>query len=153
MHQHASWQASADDALLSSLWPPNPFGKHPLAVQASAGNILRQNLKRCCTLPGDGKRPSFHVVAPSLPGFGFSSAPTEAGFGVIKTAETFNQLMLALGYPKYVAQGPSPSLCTKKFGSHVSPSDPWGCIICDVHVFGPQRFQVKKSLVLTPALD
>eukprot|EP00884_Botryococcus_braunii_P013286 jgi/Botrbrau1/21959/Bobra.0249s0082.1 len=49
--------------------------------------------------------PDFHVVAPSLPGFGFSSAPTKKGFGTVKMAETVNGLMLKLGYPKYVAQG------------------------------------------------
>ena len=48
---------------------------------------------------------NYHLVAPSLPGFGFSSAPQDAGFGVPQYAATCNQLMLALGYPKYVAQG------------------------------------------------
>ena len=57
--------------------------------------------------PGNQGDPAFHVVVPSLPGYGFSSAPQSPGFGVIKTAETFNQLMLSLGYTKYVAQGMS----------------------------------------------
>ncbi|KAK9818742.1 hypothetical protein WJX74_007113 [Apatococcus lobatus] len=48
---------------------------------------------------------NYHLVALSLPGFGFSSAPQDAGFGVPQHAATCNQLMLALGYPKYVAQG------------------------------------------------
>ena len=48
---------------------------------------------------------AFHVVVPSLPGFGFSSAPTRPGFGVAETARCFNELMLCLGYTKYVAQG------------------------------------------------
>ena len=48
---------------------------------------------------------AFHVVAPSLPGFGFSGRPTETGWGVPKIAEVFAQLMAALGYDRYVAQG------------------------------------------------
>lgn len=53
---------------------------------------------------GEGKQ-AFHVVAPSLPGFAFSSAPTQKGFGLRQIAKCFNQLMLELGYNKYVAQG------------------------------------------------
>lgn len=53
---------------------------------------------------GEGKQ-AFHVVAPSIPGFAFSSAPTQPGFGLKQIAKTFNQLMLELGYSKYVAQG------------------------------------------------
>ncbi|KAF9005498.1 epoxide hydrolase [Cyathus striatus] len=49
--------------------------------------------------------PSFHVVAPSLPGYGFSSAPTKKGFRFAQYAEVFNKLMLSLGYNEYVTQG------------------------------------------------
>ena len=45
------------------------------------------------------------MVAPSLPGYGFSSAPTKPGFGVNEIARTFDELMVALGYTSYVAQG------------------------------------------------
>ncbi|KAF9041668.1 Alpha/Beta hydrolase protein [Panaeolus papilionaceus] len=53
----------------------------------------------------DGSFPSFHVVAPSLPGFGFSDAPTRSGFGAEQYAETCHKLMLSLGYDEYVMQG------------------------------------------------
>ncbi|CDO78188.1 hypothetical protein BN946_scf184694.g3 [Trametes cinnabarina] len=49
--------------------------------------------------------PSFHVVAPSLPGFGFSEGPSERGFGGYQYAEVLNKLMLSLGYDEYVYQG------------------------------------------------
>ncbi|KAJ7726495.1 Alpha/Beta hydrolase protein [Mycena metata] len=49
--------------------------------------------------------PSFHVVALSLPGYGFSEAPSKKGFGVTQCAEVANKLMLALGYDEYVTQG------------------------------------------------
>lgn len=49
--------------------------------------------------------PSFHVVAPSLPNFGFSEAATKRGFRGDQYAEVVNKLMLALGYDEYGACG------------------------------------------------
>ncbi|EKM79128.1 hypothetical protein AGABI1DRAFT_85025 [Agaricus bisporus var. burnettii JB137-S8] len=49
--------------------------------------------------------PSFHVVALSLPGFGFSEAPKKKGFAISQYAEVCHKLMLALGYNEYVTQG------------------------------------------------
>jgi microsomal epoxide hydrolase len=48
---------------------------------------------------------AFHVVCPSIPGYGFSSAPTTPGFGVKQAAELQIKLMQALGYDRYIAQG------------------------------------------------
>jgi len=48
---------------------------------------------------------AFHVVCPSLPGFGFSSAPTEKGWSSNRMAETIAKLMARLGYDRYGAQG------------------------------------------------
>jgi pimeloyl-ACP methyl ester carboxylesterase len=45
------------------------------------------------------------VVAPSIPGFAFSSNPTRKGYNIEKIAQTFNLLMIYLGYEEYVAQG------------------------------------------------
>ena len=56
------------------------------------------------TDPPPGER-AFHVVVPSLPGFGFSSKPARPGWGVEAIADAWQSLMLALGYPRYVAQG------------------------------------------------
>ncbi|KAJ7617140.1 Alpha/Beta hydrolase protein [Roridomyces roridus] len=49
--------------------------------------------------------PSFHVVVVSLPGYGFSEAPSKKKFGLDQYAEVCNKLMLALGYNEYVTQG------------------------------------------------
>lgn len=49
--------------------------------------------------------PAFHVVAPSIPGFGFSPAPQSPGFGPYAAGEAFNNLMSQLGYNKYVIAG------------------------------------------------
>jgi pimeloyl-ACP methyl ester carboxylesterase len=48
---------------------------------------------------------AFHVVAPSLPGYGFSGKPTVTGWGVDKIARAFATLMARLGHDRYVAQG------------------------------------------------
>jgi pimeloyl-ACP methyl ester carboxylesterase len=48
---------------------------------------------------------AFHVVAPSLPGYGWSDKPTSAGWGLERIARTWDELMRGLGYSRYVAQG------------------------------------------------
>lgn len=48
---------------------------------------------------------AFHVVCPSLPGYGFSGKPTTTGCGVDRIAEMWTQLMARLGYDRYAAQG------------------------------------------------
>ncbi len=48
---------------------------------------------------------AFHVVAPSLPGYGFSGKPEKAGCGVPRIATLWAQLMQDLGYDRYYAQG------------------------------------------------
>ncbi len=48
---------------------------------------------------------AFHVVCPSLPGYGFSDKPTRPGWGVEKIAEAWDALMRRLGYASYMGQG------------------------------------------------
>ena len=48
---------------------------------------------------------AFDVVIPSLPGYGFSASPTEAGWGSERIAHALDVLMKRLGYARYVAQG------------------------------------------------
>ncbi|KAF2022992.1 alpha/beta-hydrolase [Setomelanomma holmii] len=54
---------------------------------------------------GEGAQQAFHVVAPSIPGFGFSDASSAIDFGVRDTAAVFDRLMARLGYERYVAHG------------------------------------------------
>ena len=49
--------------------------------------------------------PAFHVVIPSLPGYGFSDKPTAQGWGVERIAEAWIILMRRLGYARFAAQG------------------------------------------------
>ena len=48
---------------------------------------------------------AYHLVVPSLPGFGFSDRPREAGYGPARMAEIFVKLMARLGYTRYGLQG------------------------------------------------
>ncbi len=48
---------------------------------------------------------AFHLVIPSLPGYGFSDKPTEVGWNPPRIAKAWAVLMQRLGYTKYVAQG------------------------------------------------
>jgi pimeloyl-ACP methyl ester carboxylesterase len=48
---------------------------------------------------------AFHVVIPSLPGYGFSGKPTKPGWNPVSIARAWATLMQRLGYTRYVAQG------------------------------------------------
>ncbi|WP_332835808.1 epoxide hydrolase [Mycetocola zhujimingii] len=48
---------------------------------------------------------AFHVVAPSIPGFGFSGPTTEPGWNIERVARAWAELMARLGYDRYGAQG------------------------------------------------
>ena len=54
---------------------------------------------------GGEARDAFHLVVPSLPGFGFSDKPTQTGWGVDRVAGAWTVLMGRLGYDRWVAQG------------------------------------------------
>lgn len=57
------------------------------------------------TAHGGDAADAFHVVCPSLPGYGFSDKPTETGWGVGRIGEAWDELMVRLGYDRYGAQG------------------------------------------------
>ena len=48
---------------------------------------------------------AFHVVIPSLPGYGFSGKPTTIGWDPVRIARAWVELMKRLGYTRFVAQG------------------------------------------------
>jgi pimeloyl-ACP methyl ester carboxylesterase len=57
------------------------------------------------TAHGGKPEDAFHLVLPSLPGYGFSGEPTELGWESGRTARAWAELMHRLGYTRYVAQG------------------------------------------------
>jgi pimeloyl-ACP methyl ester carboxylesterase len=57
------------------------------------------------TAHGGSGDDAFHLVLPSLPGYGFSGEPSEIGWDLDRTARAWAELMRRLGYTRYVAQG------------------------------------------------
>jgi pimeloyl-ACP methyl ester carboxylesterase len=57
------------------------------------------------TAHGGEAEDAFHLVLPSLPGYGFSGEPTEVGWDPGRVAQAWAELMHRLGYTRYVAQG------------------------------------------------
>src|SRR5215831_11465542 len=57
------------------------------------------------TAHGGSADDAFHLVLPSIPGYGFSAEPTELGWYAGRTAQAWAELMNRLGYTRYVAQG------------------------------------------------
>ena len=57
------------------------------------------------TAHGGKAEDAFHLVLPSLPGYGFSGEPTEVGWYTGRVAQAWAELMHRLGYARYVAQG------------------------------------------------
>lgn len=57
------------------------------------------------TAHGGKAEDAFHVVIPSMPGYGFSGKPTSKGWSPERIARAWAELMKRLGYTKYVAQG------------------------------------------------
>src|SRR5215475_8878285 len=57
------------------------------------------------TAHGGGAEDAFHLVLPSLPGYGLSGEPTEIGWDLNRAARAWAELMGRLGYTRYVAQG------------------------------------------------
>jgi pimeloyl-ACP methyl ester carboxylesterase len=57
------------------------------------------------TAHGGDAEDAFHLVVPSIPGYGFSDEPTELGWDADRIARAWAELMRRLGYTRYVAQG------------------------------------------------
>ncbi|HVS13904.1 MAG TPA: epoxide hydrolase [Thermoanaerobaculia bacterium] len=76
------------------------------------------------TAHGGDARDAFHLVLPTLPGFGFSDKPAAAGWTEERIADAWAVLMRRLGYPRYFAQGGDwGAAITAELGAR----DPQGC--------------------------
>src|SRR5580698_10932436 len=54
---------------------------------------------------GGNAADAFHLICPSLPGYGFSGKPSRPGWDTEHTGDAWDQLMTRLGYPRYAVQG------------------------------------------------
>jgi pimeloyl-ACP methyl ester carboxylesterase len=83
---------------------------------------------------------AFHLVLPSLPGYGFSGRPAQAGWGTERIAEAWAELMRRLGYTRWVAQGGDwGAFVTNKIGEQA----PAGC--AGIHVNMPIARRTKAA--------
>ena len=92
------------------------------------------------TAHGGTAADAFHVVIPSMPGYGFSGKPTETGWGAERIARAWIVLMKRLGYTSYVAQGGD-----------------WGAVVVDLMgVQAPRELlaiHTNMPAVIPPAID
>lgn len=88
---------------------PEPNARPLLMTHGWPGSIVEfQKVIGPLTDPAnhDGKtEDAFHLVCPTLPGYGFSGKPTAPGWTVERIASAWNELMQRLGYNSYFAQG------------------------------------------------
>ncbi|HEX8055254.1 MAG TPA: epoxide hydrolase [Novosphingobium sp.] len=83
---------------------------------------------------------AFHLVIPSLPGYGFSAKPATTGWGVERIAQAWGVLMQRLGYARWVAQGGDwGAFVTNKIGEQA----PEGC--AGIHVNMPIARRTKAA--------
>jgi pimeloyl-ACP methyl ester carboxylesterase len=76
----------------------------PLIITHGWPGSFLEMLKVAPILAGSHSDP-FHVIVPSLPGYGFSERPSSPGMNTFRTAELWVKLMRELGYDRFVAQG------------------------------------------------
>lgn len=88
---------------------PEPNARPLIMTHGWPGSVVEfQNVIGPLTDPvahGGRAEDAFHLVCPSLPGYGFSDKPSRSGCNVKAIADMWNKLMLGLGYDKYYAQG------------------------------------------------
>src|ERR1700729_3501441 len=74
------------------------------------------------TAHGGSASDAFHLVIPSMPGYGYSGKPSAAGWDVEHIARAWTELMKRLGYTKFVAQGGDwGALVTEQMGVQAPP--------------------------------
>ena len=86
-----SREPNATPLVITHGWPSSVL--EPLAVMDALAD------------PGDPGLPAFHVVAPSLPGYGFGGRPDATGWDVDRTADAWVELMGRLGHERFYAAG------------------------------------------------
>jgi pimeloyl-ACP methyl ester carboxylesterase len=93
VHQRSPHQ-DATALLLSHGWPGSIVEFHKVIEPLTNPTAF-----------GGRAEDAFHVICPSLPGYGFSGNPPTTGWGVEKIADVFTELVTGLGYEEFGAQG------------------------------------------------
>ncbi|RZT08401.1 Pimeloyl-ACP methyl ester carboxylesterase [Duganella sp. CF402] len=97
------------------------------------------------TAHGGKAEDAFHVVVPSLPGFGFSDKPAEKGWNVVRIAKAWGTLMARLGYSKWAAQGGDWGAGVTTALGHIKPAG-----LAGIHLNWQFVFPEKMPATLSP---
>jgi len=88
---------------------PNPDALPMIITHGWPGSVIEMlNVARPLADPaayGGDPADAFHLVIPSMPGYGYSAKPSTTGWGPVHIADAWIELMARLGYSRYVAQG------------------------------------------------
>ena len=90
IHRRSS-RADARPLMIQHGWPSSVYDFHKIIDELAE--------------PSDPNAPAFHVIAPSLPGYGWSDIPTQAGLGPAAIADMWVELMSRLGYDEFLYHG------------------------------------------------
>lgn len=111
LNAHRQYLARIDglDIHLLHIRSPHPTARPLIMTHGWPGSVLEfMKVIGPLTDPtahGGTEDDAFHLILPTLPGFGFSGKPTTTGFGVEWIADAWHRLMHRLDYPEYYAQG------------------------------------------------
>lgn len=95
-----------------------------LFIHGWPGSFIEvENLVEPLVHPPNDSLPAFHVVAPSIPGYGFSPSPRKRGFGYRQSGHAFHALMQKLGYDQYVIQGGDAGGIILQYQAHDYPEN------------------------------
>ena len=105
-HGQALTEVDGLDLHLLQVRSPRPDAR-PLVITHGWPSSVLEPLAVMDALadPGSPDLPAFHVVAPSLPGFGFGARPAVTGWDVGRTADAWIEVMARLGHQRFYAAG------------------------------------------------
>ena len=106
VHGQATTEIDGLDVHFLHVHSPRPDARPLVITHGWPGSVLEPlQVMDALADPKDPGLPAFHVVAPSLPGYGFGGRPTLTGWGVARTADAWAELMTRLGYDRFYAAG------------------------------------------------
>jgi pimeloyl-ACP methyl ester carboxylesterase len=100
---------------------------------------------------GGDRRDAFHLVIPTLPGFGFSDKPSSPGWGIPRIADAWVTLMDRLGYPRWGAQGGDWGAAVTTAIGHRAPT---GCVGIHLNfvMYAPTQEEIAQATLHEQAM-
>ena len=111
----------------------------PIIITHGWPGSIQEFFKIIPLLNKDKNGLSFDVICPSIPGYGFSDKPSQKGYDSKKIAEINHELMIALGYKKYLVQGGDWGSTVSKWSAELFPNEVLGLHLNLVIAFPPEK--------------